>query len=93
MGGGMLPLLMMALMAFVALVALLGGAGLLMLWGRYAQYGVLSGHGMVQRAQIEASPTPLEALRERYAHGEIDLDTFEEMVSHLMRFQAMVSRP
>lgn len=76
---GSIPLL---LTSGMALVALLGGSvGWLLLMGRRPQ-----------SAQSVAGFTPIEALRERYAHGEIDLDTFEQMATHLIRSPATVSR-
>ncbi len=87
---GSIPLL---LTSGVALVALLGGGvGWLLLWGQHIRYGALSGRGVGQRAPIETGLSPLEALRERYAHGEIELGAFEEMATHLIRSPADVSR-
>lgn len=61
-----------------------------MIWFWLVVYGIYRVGRFLTRAPhlaepIVAQPSALEILRERYARGEIDTDTFEEMAGHLIR--------
>lgn len=61
-----------------------------LVWFGFIMYGISRFARFLGRAQgpsepVVAQPSALEILRERYARGEIDTDTFEEMAGRLIR--------
>ena len=60
-----------------------------LIWFGFILYGLSRlAHFLGRRqgpSQPVAQPSALEILRERYARGEIDTATFEEMAGHLVR--------
>jgi putative membrane protein len=61
-----------------------------MIWFWLLVYGVYHVARFLTRAShrpapIVAKPSALEILRERYARGEIDAETFEDMAGRLIR--------
>ena len=80
------PLAMLAVMAIVALV-MMGLARLAMKRGGHTPR---CGPGSARHVGIEPPATdagtdPLVTLRDRYAHGEIDVEEFERRVDGLLR--------
>jgi uncharacterized membrane protein len=54
---------------------------ILLLW--YARHAALSHVAGAAPAPLVETPSPVEALRQRYVRGEIDFDTFERMIGDL----------
>lgn len=74
------------------------GVTMLLLWGLPLGLAWWALHRPARQPVIEPQPTAVELLRQRYATGQIDLVTFEQMVEHVIasenaEWRALAHRP